>query len=492
MSDRQPTKGGVTESEQLLYKLCQNTFLRLWSYANPYKDDGKEFCDLIAVFEDHVFIFFDRESRKFDGASKDTLVTWQRWKKEAIDKQIKTAIGAERYLRSGRSIFLDHAASKPLPITIPDKPIIHKIVVAHGAKEACKAFSEYNVYGSLAISYSSDSQESDFPFLVSLNSAEKIHILDSHNLEIVFGELDTFFDLTSFFVEKERAIDQHDLLSYCGEEDLLAHYFLNYQNDQKSYKIGLPDKSINALHIGEGEWHDFVGSEPYKRRKNANRISYHWDSLIQRTCDNILARVAGGNSDIFAGKSAIKEMAREPRFMRRSLSENMFEKIDQFPSKLKPNAVARHVSMMPSFYPDTKYIFLQLQPNFTVDYDTEYRPVRQHLLMVACGVLKNKFPHLRKVIGIAIDAPKHSISVSEDFILLECEDWPDEQRNLYIEENKDFGFFESSNLNHQVRQTFDFPEAKNPKRKLSVGRNDPCPCGSGRKFKKCCAQFKQS
>ena len=23
---------------------------------------------------------------------------------------------------------------------------------------------------------------------------------------------------------------------------------------------------------------------------------------------------------------------------------------------------------------------------------------------------------------------------------------------------------------------------------LKVGRNDPCPCGSGRKFKKCCAQ----
>jgi hypothetical protein len=24
-------------------------------------------------------------------------------------------------------------------------------------------------------------------------------------------------------------------------------------------------------------------------------------------------------------------------------------------------------------------------------------------------------------------------------------------------------------------------------RKMTVGRNDPCPCGSGKKFKKCCA-----
>ena len=54
---------GVTPTERLLAELCERSFLRLWSYPNPYKDDGKEFCDLLAVFEDHVFIFFDRESR---------------------------------------------------------------------------------------------------------------------------------------------------------------------------------------------------------------------------------------------------------------------------------------------------------------------------------------------------------------------------------------------------------------------------------------------
>ena len=26
------------------------------------------------------------------------------------------------------------------------------------------------------------------------------------------------------------------------------------------------------------------------------------------------------------------------------------------------------------------------------------------------------------------------------------------------------------------------------RREQTVGRNDPCPCGSGRKFKKCCGQ----
>jgi hypothetical protein len=48
---------GVNDSERLLADLCEKSFLKLWSYPNPFKDDRKELCDLLAVFENHVFIF---------------------------------------------------------------------------------------------------------------------------------------------------------------------------------------------------------------------------------------------------------------------------------------------------------------------------------------------------------------------------------------------------------------------------------------------------
>jgi hypothetical protein len=80
---------GQTRTEQYLSRFCDKTFLGLWSYANPFKADGKELCDLIAVFDNHVFLFFDRESRKFDN-TEDVLLTWQRWRKDAIVKQIGT------------------------------------------------------------------------------------------------------------------------------------------------------------------------------------------------------------------------------------------------------------------------------------------------------------------------------------------------------------------------------------------------------------------
>ena len=40
-----------------------------------------------------------------------------------------------------------------------------------------------------------------------------------------------------------------------------------------------------------------------------------------------------------------------------------------------------------------------------------------------------------------------------------------------------------------TNQSGDGSAAKEPVRKKKVGRNDPCPCGSGKKYKKCCGRF---
>jgi hypothetical protein len=69
---------GVTPTEQLLAKLCDQTFLKLWSFPNPCRDDGKELCDLIVVFENEVLIFFDRENKRFDANPADVNLAWKR------------------------------------------------------------------------------------------------------------------------------------------------------------------------------------------------------------------------------------------------------------------------------------------------------------------------------------------------------------------------------------------------------------------------------
>ncbi len=80
----------------------------------------------------------------------------------------------------------------------------------------------------------------------------------------------------------------YDILSYCGEEDLLAHYFLNYDEIRNEHFIGTSEKDINVVNIGEGEWKDFVELETYKRKKIADEVSYHWDRLSKSPVKTLL------------------------------------------------------------------------------------------------------------------------------------------------------------------------------------------------------------
>jgi hypothetical protein len=181
-----------------------------------------------------------------------------------------------------------------------------------------------------------------------------------------------------------------------------------------------------------------------------------WDNLLQRTAQNALDGTLGGDTGIFKSQSAVFEMAREPRFSRRALSERMTNSIRDFPANATGNF--RKISFMPSYFESTAYVFLQVRFIASSSYHGKYRAVRQAMLEIACGAAKNKFSHLTKVVGIAIDAPRFSSNMnSEDFILLNCADWPNDQREFYEEKNRGLGFFETGTLEKRTVRNFPAP-----------------------------------
>jgi hypothetical protein len=436
---------GVTATERMLAEFCERSFLKLWSYTNPYKDDGHELCDLLAVFGHYLFVFFDRENELPEVPGKDPMILWDRWKRNVIDRQVRTAHGAERYIRSGRLIFLDAKGTKPFPLAIDkNRAVIRKIIVAHGAKEACERASPRNIYGSLAITYTETAGGPTEPFHIEIGKRDPVHILDSHNVPIVLGELNTVSDFSAYLDEKVRSTSVLDYLTYYGEEDLLGHYLLNYDDATKRHLIGPKKDRIDGVMIGEGEWHSFIQTDLYKNTKKEDRISYFWDDLIQRTCQNSLDGTLGGNSDILRGQSAIYEMVKEPRFMRRGLAEKMLTAVERFPDT---GPFSRRVTFLPSFQPNVGYVLLQLRAPDAFRAEAGYREKRQFLLEIACGAAKNNFPHLAKVIGIGIDAPKFSGgTVAEDFILMPCEKWTDDMRAHYEVQNEQWKFFGTPDL----------------------------------------------
>lgn len=95
---------GVTAAERLLKRLCDHSFLSMWSYSGIYRDqgrnkdigDGKEVCDLIVVFENHIIIFSDKDCDFPDTGNPD--LDWSRWYKRAVRKSAEQIWGAERWL----------------------------------------------------------------------------------------------------------------------------------------------------------------------------------------------------------------------------------------------------------------------------------------------------------------------------------------------------------------------------------------------------------
>ncbi len=165
-------------------------------------------------------------------------------------------------------------------------------------------------------------------------------------MPIILNELDTVVDFSTYLDAKLQAIAALDSLMYCGEEDLLSHYYLNFDDSTKRHFIGTKDASVNCVMVGE--WKDFVGLDLYRNTKRADKVSYLWDKVIQITCQNSLSGKLLGNADLLRVRSAIHEMAKEPRFIRRALSERMFQAIRNFPESTQ--GLMRHLSFMPSFY----------------------------------------------------------------------------------------------------------------------------------------------
>ncbi|MDA8002785.1 MAG: hypothetical protein MPL62_16000, partial [Alphaproteobacteria bacterium] len=445
---------GINQTEKVLGQLCDRVFLDAWNYLNPYRAKGKELCDLLAVFDGHIFIFQIKEI-KFSDEEFDSDAgikpAWERWKRKAFTAQLKSLEGAKNWiLNNPKEIYLDAACQKPFPIDISGNGYkIHKILVAHGASEACKKFSDQNIVGSLGVNYGSNS--SDFPrptpFMLIMDKHDLVHVLDDHNLPIILGELDTAADFTQYLVTKERAIQKFNVTIYCGEEDLLAAYIAKHPFLTKIHDIDAGEEKPTLLFIREGEWEKFRACPEYKHKKAADEISYLWDRLLQWAYKFALAGTATGDDNLFGGHSAIYEMAKEPRFWRRCLAKEMMKSLQ----KQKNSAgEQQHACLCKSYYADTAYVFMWEDRPSGMNYD-EYRRWRLERLEIACGVARNLHPQFTKIVGITyLLSDKEKIVLGEfslldcSFILLDSEEWTEENRALYEKANEDAGFFRTA------------------------------------------------
>ena len=494
-----------TESERYVEQLCARTFLRLWSYPNPYRDQGrtggkghgKELCDLLVICGNTAVLFSVKECQF--RPSDNVGIDWTRWYRRAVDASARQVIGGERFLRSfSDRVYINNECSIPLPITLddPNAAKIHRVVVALGIKRAC--IEHYRGgSGSLVLCPTLESLdrtkfggEGVMPFAIGHIHADKfVHVLDDTSLDVVLGELDTITDFVNYLDAKERLMRSGSLIYAAGEEELLAYYIRRVDENQQ-HDFVIPHDVAGIL-LEEGQWEATIRDGQYHAKRRADHISYLWDEIIGRFSKHLLegTLLPDGETDLARVEGGLRILALEDRLARRVLAESLANLVDKAP---KGQIASRTVISDTS--PDLAYVFQA----FPTDHDKRqnYRAYRRSYLSDYCLVVAREM-NRRRVVGIATEAGIDRPERSEDLVLIEIDEWTDKMKAEALEAKVRWNIRDPKRIRTTPIHATEYPEPANSTASVTtptqrsvhakrIGRNDPCPCGSGRKYKRCC------
>lgn len=484
--------GGVTTSERYLNKLAYKSFLSLWSYPNLFASPGKELCDLLVVFGNHVLIFSDKDC---DFSSDvDELTAWRRWYKKAIKKSAKQVWGAERHLKNHRAmIYLDPKCNTPFPLAIPTSKNAryHRIIIAHGASAKCQA--RFGGSGSLMLHTGISADEhlevhdEGIPlYAVGQVDPSKgfVHVFDDVSLDIVLQTLDTISDFIAYLEKKEALIQRGITVIAGGEEELLADYLKNI-NQSGEHDFLVPHGKTIVI-FQRGLWLDFTRSLEWRAKQNDDRLSYTWDDIIERFADAIKTdtQYLPTSSTLSEMETVLRFMAREPRMNRRTLMRLLYDTVNKNPEMQLATRIFTNTGSSQSPY----YIFL-VSPHYSHVSDSEYRVVRRYQLEVHARVVRMLFPEALDIVALGTET-RNAGSRSHDLLYFDGRDWTAEDDANARKLQEEYSILKSATLwrihEDEYRQ---MPlNVKEEFRTGKIGRNQTCPCGSGKKYKKCCGR----
>jgi hypothetical protein len=247
----------------------------------------------------------------------------------------------------------------------------------------------------------------------------------------------------------QSARDHNLNFLYAGEEELLANYLLSINNEER--RFALPEESLDAVHLYEGNWRDFLDCPQRAAQIKADEDSYFWDDIIETFCKNILAGTSydRATSRISDREKSVRLLACEPRTRRRILAGGLIELLRRTPADFRAVRVA---------IPDRKtapyHCFLLLPRYDSIPTDT-YRQVRGQQLEALMNVTKLVYPEALDIVGFATESGAHSPYRSENVMYFDTRGWTDEEQEDARQLQKDTNFL--ANVKMQYSRDYDTP-----------------------------------
>jgi hypothetical protein len=307
-----------------------------------------------------------------------------------------------------------------------------------------------------------------------------VHVFDEVALDRVFTTLDTVADVVRYFTKRERFIRSGRLGGATGEDDLLAFYMLQLDQDgEHSFEVA--NRKYDSLFIDESWWSDFESGPQRQAYVAANRISYTWDRLVEKFLGNVMGGTlySATHPKIVDQERMFRLLARESRLRRRSLSEALINLLETTPHNFRAARVCTPLS------PGEPYVLFLLLPQLESVSDSAYRAGRQGILHAYLGAVKYRYKDALDIVGIATEPGLDYDRRSEDVAYLDARLWSEEHEEQARRDVTELGLLrEVTGFRTHVVE-YPVPDAPNPPSTHRLARNAKCYCGSGKKFKRC-------
>lgn len=432
---------GLTESEAILARLCERSFLKLWTYPNLFKQPGKELIDLMVVFRNDVLLFSDKSCAYPD--TGDATLDWRRWFSRAIAKSAHQVRQAERWLRTQPGeAFLDAAAKEKLPIALPPPAAmtVHRICVATGAADRCRRETGQPMLG---IDLTIADAEAPLRIGTVTEAGGFLHVFDSHGLELVLTELDTVSDFVAYLEAKAALTAGGRFKGPPTEADLLAYYL----HHGRTFPAAAEDFVLEP-----NLWPQVATQPAFVEGNRLNRVHRTWDRLIEYVTGQFLAEQLEFGNGLTMGdyERLVRIMAGESRFYRRLLSQW----IEQRAERVGDGWIG---SMLPSEHPDILYVLL-IGPGAPRDDYAAYRADRSRQLVLRCYAAKTARPVARFIVGIGLDGAAQRGS-SEDLVYLDTAGWSEADLARAAAIRADLGYFVDGDMVEQRVDAEEYPGA---------------------------------
>ena len=423
----------VNESEARLADLSRRTFLSMWSYQNPFYEEGKELCDVLIVFGDDVIIISDKVIRFAD--DKGLEVAWGRWYRKAILASVRQLLGALRTIRNApHTIHLDAQVSSPFPLEFPrsDRARYHLIASAHGAEAAC---AQEAGTASLALD-SRLSADGNSPLTVGVQFPEFVHVFNRTALDALFECFDTAADLVRYLAAKEALLKERRV-TLTGEEDLIALYMLGRRPDGRS-PLGalITTQNDGAGSVPAGLWSSLRREAGFALRRKTLAASYIVDHVIEQLANEYLTgrMLVSQDKELSYHANAFQILAMESRMCRMLLAQGVIDVLTEDPRTFWSVAVES------ADQPGVLYVWLVYPVVGQSVPDGELEAVVGGELLDYVFVAMGKFQHAEVVFGIAL-ANAADTRTSRMFRVCSRQGWNEEMQKAAEALGKAKGIF---------------------------------------------------